>query len=495
MSHLGEPGVRVISAEPERIRVSVVGGRTQLDIALALDLPVSSFIPDLARLVRSRDVAVDEDPRVKEERRTFWVLSRLDTDTDIRPDQTLRGAGVVSGQLLRLSSQRALSPPTLYDDVVDAAARLNKVAYAEWNSRSAQWMALLGVNLAAFALAALLIQPMPTVQRSIMIGLGLIVAVGLTTFAAVAHRSFALDDVAVALGAATIPVNTALIAVAVARFDGFGVAAACAILVLVNYVCYHAIGTGHWPFLTSSTATGLCGVAVLIHTVGIRTDVVSVVTATLTVLLCGAVPRFTARLEHFETPVAATDVERSDNWRLDRPFPPAEAPQTETTNSGTNMPTAEQVWARVRSVSLTRSALLLGLAATTVAANVVLLRDDHGSGWSMFAFTLACAIVLGLRMRYVRVWTERVVLGGPAVALVVIACTSVHNSELLLPALAVLLMTAAGAVVVGLGPRPGPGPITRQARILAYLEYLAVGALVPLALWVLGLYQRLGPWR
>lgn len=498
MSDLEEPGVRVISAEPERIRVSVFGGRTQLDIALALDLPVSSFIPDLAGLVRSRDVAVDQDPRVKEERRSFWVLSRFDTGVEIRPDETLREAGVVNGELLRLSSNRALSPPTLYDDVVDAAARLNKAAYAAWDPRSARWMAFLGVNLSAFALTLLLLQPMSTVQRAVMIGLALVVVVGLTTFAAVAHRSFALDDVAATLGAATVPVCAALIIVPLTRFGGFGFAGACAALMATYYVCYRAIGTGHWAFLAAVLAAGLCGTAVLIHTVGVRADVVGVVTAILTVLLCGAVPRLTVRLEPFETPVAAADVERSANWSLDNPFPATQSPQpaAAAVNSGTNMPTAEQVWARVRSVSLTRSALLLGFAVTAVAANTTLLRDDRVLRWPVFTFTLTCAVVLGLRSRYFRLWWERAALVAPATTLGITACVLSQTGQFPLPLTAViaLLATAVTAVMIGLTARPTVGPNTRRTRALDYLDYVTVGALIPVALWVLGVYELLGPW-
>lgn len=496
MNDIDASDVQVISAEPERIRVSVFGGRTQLDIRLPVDLPVSSFIPDLAKLVRSRDVPLDEDPRVKEERRTFWVLSRFDNGIVIRPEQTLREAGVVNGELLRLKSNRALSPPTLYDDVVDAAARLNKAAYAEWDSRSARWMAFVGVNLGAFALAFLLIQPMPTIEWVITAGLGLMALVGLTTFAAVAHRSFGLDDVAMALGAATIPVSAVVVGVPLGHLGNFGLAGACAALVLVNYVVYRLIGTGHWPFLATSLIAGLCGGAILVHAVGVRTDIVCLVLAIVTVLLCGAVPRLTAGREHFETPVAPS-TEPADEWSLDNPFPATESPKPlDDTNSGTNMPTAEEVWARVRSATLTRSALLFGFAGTAVAACVVLLHDADRVDWAVAAFTLNCAAVLGLRSRYFRSWGERVAPAVPAIALVITIATIAQSGRFPIPVAAVslLLAIAVGAVVLGLAARPGRFPSTRRTNALAYLDYLAVGALVPLALWVLDVYRHLGPW-
>ncbi|TEA06125.1 type VII secretion integral membrane protein EccD [Mycobacteroides salmoniphilum] len=489
--------LRVISAEPEQIRVSVFGGNTQLDIGLPLDLPVSSFIPDLTKLVRSRDATPNDDARGKEERRTFGVLSRFDTGVEIHADKTLREAGVANGELLRLSSQRALSPPTLYDDVVDAAAQLNKAAYAEWDSRSARRMGLLGANLGAIALALLLIQPLSQVQRVTMSGLCVIALVGLTTFAAVAHRSFALDDVAVALGAATIPISATLIGVPLTSFGGYGFAGACAALLLINYLCYRAIGTGHWVFLASSLTGGLCGVAVLIHSIGVRTDIVCVVSAIVTILMCAAVPRLTAGIDHFEAPTAAVDAERSDDeWALENPFP-TETPQVaSTTNSGTNMPTAEQVWARVHQAALTRSALLLSFAGTAVAAATTLL---HGSGvvtWQIFAFALTCAVALGLRSRHPHTWAERIALALPATALAVTVCVISQRGVVLMPlaSMGVLLAVAVGAVVLGLTARPALALPTGRTTLLEYLDYLAVGALIPVGLWALGVYEHLGPW-
>ena len=134
--------VAVVSAAPETIRVSVLGGRTQLDVALPADVPVAAFLPELARLIRSRDADRDEDVPNRDERRTFWVLSRVDGDSVLAPHQTLRDAGINNGELLRISPQRALTPPALYDDVVDAAARLNRAAYAAWDATAAGVMAL-----------------------------------------------------------------------------------------------------------------------------------------------------------------------------------------------------------------------------------------------------------------------------------------------------------------------------------------------------------------
>ena len=137
--------VSAMSAVPEHVRVSVVGGRTQLDVALPLDIPVASLVPELVKLVRSRDVEASSDAPWAATGDAFWVLSRLDPLVPLEPNETLRATGVADGELLRLTAERALSAPTLYDDVVDAAARLNKAAYAGWDAAAARWMSFVGL--------------------------------------------------------------------------------------------------------------------------------------------------------------------------------------------------------------------------------------------------------------------------------------------------------------------------------------------------------------
>ena len=84
----------------------------------------------------------------------------------------------------------------------------------------------------------------------------------------------------------------------------------------------------------------------------------------------------------------------------------------------------------------------------------------------------------------------------PAIALVITIATMAQSGRFPIPVAAVslLLVIAVGAVVLGLAARSGRVPSNRRTNTLAYLDYLAVGALVPLALWVLDVYRHLGPW-
>ena len=303
---------QVVPAAPERIRVSVLGEHTQLDIALPLDVPVSDFVPEVARLVSSRKSARDDDS-TGDERRSFWVLSRFDGGTALAPERTLREANVANGELLRLSSDRALSPPTLYDDVVDAAARLNKAAYAAWDAVSARWMAFLGIHLAAAALVYLLVGTASAADRVAKVGIAVTVVFALVGSAAIAWRSYRLGEVATTLGWAAIPISAGTLWALLAHHGPYALAAGCGILLILNVFYYRSIGIGHWGYLATSIPVVFGAPALLAYAAGLRLDIVCLATALAATLASLAVPRLTGRLGSFEN---ANDRRRSRPRRV-----------------------------------------------------------------------------------------------------------------------------------------------------------------------------------
>jgi type VII secretion integral membrane protein EccD len=473
--------VEVVSAAPDQVRVSVLGGRTQLDVALPADVPVAAYLPELAELIRSRDTSRSDraDVSDRDERRTFWVLKRIDGGAELAPNETLRSAGVSNGELLQVSARRALSPPTLHDDVVDAAARLNRAAYAAWNPAAAKVMAFAGLWLGAAVWVIFLMADTLSAHRIVVVVGAAVTAATLIASAAVVHRVLNLTDISTAAGWAALALLAALTWVLATPYGAGGLAVGCAILLVLTGLCYRVIGTGHWAYIGAAVVLAVGGLAALGRALGGRLDVVAAVATTIALLGCLAVPTLTARLARYPTPKPQKGRSANDPFKL-----------AQATNSGGSMPSAEQVWARVRAVELTRAGVLAGLAMVVVAGAAVLVRSR--TELSTFIFALACATVLALRSRRASTWPGRAALAVPAVALTLVVCVLAQSgaTPLRLAGMGVLMAVAVPATLGGLVVGRGRWISTAAA----YLEYVTVAAIAPLALWTLDVYDRLGLW-
>jgi type VII secretion integral membrane protein EccD len=476
--------VRVMSAAPDRVRVAVIGGRTQLDVALPSDVPVATFLPELARLIGSRDKPRDDDVADRDERRTFWVLSRGDDDEALAPHETLRATGIADGELLRISPERALSPPTLHDDVVDAAARLNRAAYAPWNATAAAVMAFTGVWLCTTVWVVLLAADALSAHRGWVIGGAALTAVASVGCATFAHRTLGRGDIATAVGWSAIALTAAIGWVLAEGHGAYGVATACAVLLALTAACYRLIGVGHWAYIVAGVVFTFGGCALLARGLGAPAEVLAAAASTSAALACLAVPTLTARLAQSPPPTAEPT---PDDGEVDDPFGSAAGEPT----IAAALPSAEEVWARVRSATFTRSGLLTGLAVVVAMGAAVLMTTRPSLPALMFG--VVCAAVLALRSRRAPTVLERIALAVPAMVLVLVMCAQAQAGSwpVRLVAVGILVGGAALATTIGLMVTGGGVPQWISDAV-AYLEYVAVAALIPLALWQLGVYERLG---
>jgi type VII secretion integral membrane protein EccD len=483
----------VVSAAPELVRLSLRGGRTQVDLSLPLDLPIAGLIPHLAKLVQSGDADRrdgSDDPVTKEAKHTVWVVSRHDGNTALAPSLTLRQAGVTDGELLRLTAARTLSPPTLYDDVVDAAARLNKAGFRGWDATAARWMAFVGIYLVSGVWTYFLAADTFAGSRAVAVGLSVVVALGLVGVAASAHRTHGHDDVGAALGWAVLPIGAAVAWAVLGRVGGYQGAAGCAAMVIVTVATYKVIGTGHWGYLAAGLFFGLSSVGLVVDAAGVRADIVGAGMAVLATSVCLAVPRFTFRMARFDLP--AVDVERHENTPADDPGAPPQAAEAKTVPAAESV-AGEGVWDRVQSVMLTRSALYAGLAVTAATGVSTVLVSAHRPQWSDLVFSVACAATLGLYAARPATAVERAALAIPAMVLLVVSCARAQDGgqPVGLAGFGVLLLAIVVFAVIGTTVRAGRAP-ARLRALLAYSTYLGTAALLPLALWVIGVYSRLG---
>jgi type VII secretion integral membrane protein EccD len=482
-----------MSAAPEHVRVSVEGGRTQLDVALPVDVPVASLVPELVKLVRSRDVDVPADSPWAATPHSFWTLRRVDPLVSLRPNETLRGAGVFDGELLTLTSERALLAPTLYDDVVDAAARLNKAAYAGWNAAAARWMSFLGLAAASLVWVYLLVNVVTGPQRAVIVALAVTVVAAMVGIAALAHRAYGQPDVGAVVGWCTVPVSAAIVWVLMRGFGDYAVAVGCGLLVVVNAVGYWAIRAGRWGYLACGVLFADLGLAMLGHAFGVPTPTVGVVLAVAAALGCLTVAPLTGRLARFEPSTGKPDSDR-DPLVLENPFTAGPSSNSGTeVSSVTAMPTAEAVWARVRSAAITGSALYAGLAASVFCGVAIVLHGKPDLLWAALAFAGVCAAALGVMARLPGSAEERASLGVPAVAVLVAGCVSAQSGSAAVAwtGFGALIAVAVVASVAGLA-LTGRNPPYRWSTALAYLQYAVFAALIPVALWAGGGYAQLG---
>ncbi|WAJ46375.1 type VII secretion integral membrane protein EccD [Mycobacterium sp. Aquia_216] len=457
--------VRVISPAAQLVRLSFLCSQTQVDVSVPLDVPIAGLTPDLVKLARVREAAeasaVDEP--LKDANRNVWVLSRRGETTPLPPDVTLREAGVAEGELLRIRAQPALSPPTLYDDVVDAAARLNKAGYAGWDGVAARWMTFAGVYGAAAVWVYFLLAPTFMANHAALVGLSAVAALGLAGVAAIAHRSHGRSDIGAALGWAAIPVAAAIAWTGLHTWGGYAQAAGCVAVAAFSAALFRGVGTGHWGYLTAAVVCIFAGLALVAHTTGIKADLTGVVLALVATLGCRAAPAFTLL---FTSRRPRGSGKHADLLKKS---------------------SAEDLWARVRSDDLTRAAFRAGLAVSAALGALVVLASQHPTKWSGLVFAIGCAAALGLYAREPVTAVERAALGVPAVALALVACVLAQRGgpPLRLTAFGLLLAATVAFAAAGTARLCG-----RLATAAAYSAYLMTAALIPLALWVLEAYPR-----
>jgi type VII secretion integral membrane protein EccD len=447
---------RLISPAPDRVRISFLCTDIQVDVSLPLDVPMIGLMPQLVQLAKAREVGqadASDDLSTVEAKNDIWVLARRDGTSPLPPQLTLREAQVAEGELLSLTAERALSAPTLYDDVVDAAARLNKAGYPGWDANAARWMAFTAVYLTSGVWVYFLTAKALAHNRTALATLSAAVVLALAGAAALAYRRHGQRDTGAALGWAALPIAAADAWLTLHGLGGYGAAGACGAMLIVSETLWRFVGTGHWGYRAVQVMSGCTGLALLAHAAGVRADFAGAALALLATLGCLAVPALTGRFVR---------VKPSDT---------------------------ESVWARVESETLTRSALYTGLAVSGGLGVFAVLTSKGPVHWSGLAFALGCALALGCYTQRPATAVERAGLAIPAAALVVLSCALAQGGSPPMPIVAfgTLLTTAVAFALTGVGARPGRSPHWLTTG-LAYLSYLITAALTPLALWAVDAY-------
>jgi len=472
--------------EPQLCRVSVIGGNTQVDMALPASIPVANFIPDVVALIASRNPDLSEhDDGGAQLHAEHWTLARLGHEP-IGPHRSLTEAEVFDGELLVLRAVDTDEAPALFDDVIDAVARLTESSFRGWTSETAGRAGLAAAIAGSAGAAALLLltaargQSLPAGVVGLGAGLLTLVAAALTA------RFYAGARAATALSLCGLVLSGTGAAVLVPGGVGAPqLLLGCAVTLLLAVLMMRLVGTGSTVFAAVITTTTLgiagAGATTLWHPALPKVGVVAVVCALLGVTFAPRIAVAMARLPVPPVPTAGGVIDPRDH---------EQRPTIEGIGAigATAIPSAAGLGQRSRLANEYQSGMLAGLALATVFGALAATGSAEHR-WQGAVLAAAAGLVLCRRSRAFADLTQAttLVLGGCTilVALPILLGARLHN--LALPAAEILVVFSAAAVVVGvIAPRVEVSPVVQ--RLGEILEYLLICVIGPLAFWILDIY-------
>ncbi|WP_245745837.1 type VII secretion integral membrane protein EccD [Nocardia altamirensis] len=476
------------AAEPELCRVSVIGGNTQLDVGLPATVPIASFIADLVSLIASRNPdVVESDDGAAPLQTEHWTLARLGRDA-IPPSRTLGEAEVYDGELLVLRSVTAKETPALFDDVIDAVSRLTTVDFRGWSPGAARWTGLVtGVASVLLALALLFRDRAEsgTLAAPFLI-LG--VAIAAAVAAAIASRKYfdQLTAVWLSLCSLLLFFGSAVLFVphelgSPHLLLGFSVTLVAAVLI------YRATATGATLAAATVTLALFGGISAAVRMIW-DSDLPKIAAGVLvaSIILISMVPRLAAvlaRLPVPPVPTAGAAIDPADH----EPRPTIEGIGA---IGATALPSAAGLGERARAANRYQTGLLI---ACSIAATLGALgaADPMGEAkWQGITLAAITAVILCTRGRSFAdlVQAATLIAGGCTIVVGLLAGLALGGAQSALLSAGLLLGLGVAAVGFGvIGPHLEVTPVTR--RMMEIGEYLLICSLIPLVLWLMGVYS------
>lgn len=476
------------AAEPELCRVSVIGGNTQLDVGLPATVPIATFMGDLVALIASRnpDPVESDDGAVPLETQ-HWTLARLGRDA-IPPARTLTESEVFDGELLVLRSVTAKESPALFDDVIDAVSRLTTDDFRGWSGGSARWTGLVGgvltvvLALVLFAIGRAhgggLSEPFLATGAAIAAGVG----------AAIAARKYADELTAVWLSLSSLLLFFGGAALFVPGdlgsphlLLGFSVTLVAAV------VLFRATTTGATLCAAAVTIALFGGVGAMVRMVW-DPALVKIAAGVMVVgiSLISMVPRLAAvaaRLPVPPVPTAGGAIDPADH---------EQRPTIEGIGAigATALPSAAGLGQRARAANQFQTGMIVGCAVAAVIGALGTADPFGNVRWQGLTLAIIAAVILCLRGRSFAdlVQAGTLIGGGATIIIGLLTGLAIGDDDLVLVSGGLLLAFAAAVVGFGvIGPHLEITPVTR--RIGEIFEYLLICTVIPLVLWLMGVYS------
>lgn len=470
--------------EPALLRASVLGGRGQLDLALPADVPIAALVPELTALLAPGDAAAEPGT---------WTLSPLGGPS-YPPAQTLADAGARDGDLLLLARELPAQAAPVFDDVAEGVAVLSHDGRRAWSASAA---GLIGRALATVAAGAttccVLVARTGDDRAAAAIFSALLAVAAIAGAGAAARRRLpgaplaATSAYVLAAGAGALAPPPGAVAVTVVT--AAAAAASSAILT------HRLTGTGD-----SAHAAGITLALLLLFAGAIATlwqappQHLAALLSITGLAVVAAAPRLAIAAAALPLPPVPSE---SSGSRLPSPGADQEPHEHGDQRGDSPIDSIAQVELTGLPVLLRRTRLagdlltgiVVGGAAVTGAA-VATTALAGPFDWRTGLFAAAVTLSLAARGRTHRDFTQAAALIGVAAltALTVITAMTVRGSWPPLTGAALAAGLGVAAVAAGsVLPRHEFSPVQRRAGEIS--DYALLVLIVPLALWIMGVYQ------
>ncbi|GAC58891.1 hypothetical protein GOHSU_57_00090 [Gordonia hirsuta DSM 44140 = NBRC 16056] len=472
-----------ITAQPELLRISILGAETQVDVALPAEAPIIALMPDLLALLRIPPPPVDDAERIGELPR--WTLGRIG-QTPLAADSSLAAAEVHDGELLLVCPDRPTTAGAVIDDVVDGLAHLTHKRHPAWAAADARRLGR-AVCLAA-ALVAALAGRLAGDQQPLLIA-AVSGGTALLLLAAAALNNRLVGDPA---NSTTLSVAAFIFAVLAGSLvpqpnsTGPALAAAGACGVAAAVIAHRCTGLAHSLHAALATIAALLGITGL-ATMGLSGDLraaaaVTAATGVYTMLLSARMAIAAGRLPlppvpntPPPVPVLDTDdgIEGLEATRLDAIADLA-------------LVDLDDLDRRTRAASGYLTGIVVGTAATTAVAVLLVAVGFAGSRVSLlFCGAVAVALLARGRTHADRTQSATLLSSGAACLLAVL----VGSGSAVLTFFGGLVLAATALLVGTTSESHDRSPL--QRRSLEIAEYAVIVGIVPLLLWLLDVYRTI----
>lgn len=448
-------------------RITVRAPEKFIDLAVPGDVPLADLLPVLL------DYAGEETQETGLEH-GGWVLQRLG-GAPLDEEATLDAAGVRDGETLHLRPRADALPEPHFDDLVDGiATTMDRRPYA-WTPTVGRRV-LIGLMVTALAAGSVLLA-LPGLDFWLRIGV--LFAGGLLMLAGAASASRAVGDAGAgaALGVmATVYWTHAGWLLPGGTFDGDQVEQVLGARLLAasaaaagGAVLALAVVAAFTPLFLATAAIAVGGAlgGLLLILLDRTPQEAAAVAALVTVLFGAFVPALSFRLSGMRTPPLPTNAQQLQQG-ID-PNPSAD------------------VSARTVVADVWMTALFAATGLLCVACLGALVQPF---GWPGGCMAGALSVLLLLHGRGMGSFWQRLALIAPGVLGVVglVVSSALVTSAGSRPALLVGLFVTAAACAIASWTVPGRRLVPYWGRAAELLHSAAAISLLPLALWVLGLY-------